>query len=141
MPSRLTLDVIGTSTLSYDFATLSNPGISIVETFLGILEPTWEKITYLAIRLMVPDVLVRCLPWKLNKVMEGNRQPLRQKVLEIIRQKRHVLANSTFKPGDLGSDILSTIMQGAQFTDNSLVDQVMTLLAAGVSHTPSSLRF
>jgi cytochrome P450 len=131
------LDVIGTSTVGYDFATLRNPEISIVETFLAILEPTWEKITYLAIRLMLPDSFVRCLPWNLNKVMDGNRKPLQKKILEIIQQKRQVLVTSTRKPGDFDGDILRTIMQGGEFADDNLVDQVMTLLAAGVCFFPS----
>lgn len=130
--SRLTLDVIGPAAMGRDFRSLHNPENKVADSFLAILEPTKEKMAFLAINFILPQWFARRLPWRLNKVIDTETGFLRDLCKDIVREKRKTIVSSNMTAKELEADILGTMMVGGDFTDDELVDQMLTFLAAGV---------
>lgn len=130
--SRLTLDIIGPAAMGRDFGSLQNPENPVADSFLAILEPTPEKIAFMAVSFSLPRWIVINLPWKINKVINDNTAVLRNLCLELVREKKAAIAASNVSATDLEADILGTMMLGGDFTEMELVDQMLTFLAAGV---------
>jgi cytochrome P450 len=115
-----------------DFCTMQNKQNRIADSFMAILEPTKEKIAFLAINFILPQWFARRLPLKLNGVVDTEMGYLRDMCHEIVREKRAAMTASKVTAKELESDILGTMMVGGDFTDDELVDQMLTFLAAGV---------
>jgi cytochrome P450 len=131
--SRLTLDIIGPAAMGRDFRSLQNIDNPVAESFLRILEPTTEKMAFLAMNFTLPQWLAQRVPWRLNQVIANETGFLRNLCNDIVREKREMLAASKASAKDLEADILGTMMLGGDFSDTELVDQMLTFLAAGVS--------
>lgn len=130
--SRLTLDIIGPAAMGRDFRSLHNPENKVADSFLAILEPTREKMAFLTINLLLPQWFARRIPWGLNRVVDLETGFLRNLCDEIVREKKQAIASSGATAKELEADILGTMMMGGDFTDDELVDQMLTFLAAGV---------
>lgn len=130
--SRLTLDIIGPAAMGRDFRSLQNSDNPVAESFLRILEPTTEKMAFLAMNFTLPQWIAQRVPWRLNKVVADETSFLRSLCNDIVREKRETLAASKLSAKDLEADILGTMMLGGDFSDTELVDQMLTFLAAGV---------
>lgn len=138
--SRLTLDIIGPVAMGRDFQSLIHKQNKVADSFLAILEPSREKMLFLGINFLLPQWFTRRLPWRLNKVVNDETGYLRNLCHEIVREKRAALKSHKADTQELEADILGTIMLRGEFSDNELVDQMLTFLAAGVStHSTSSL--
>lgn len=137
--SRLTLDIIGPAAMGRDFQSLHNPENKVADSFTAILEPTREKMAFLAINFMLPQWFARRLPWSLNKVVDNETGFLRDLCNEIVQEKRAAIVASGATAKELEADILGTMMMGGDFTDDELVDQMLTFLAAGHETTASAL--
>lgn len=116
-----------------DFRSLQNSDNPVAESFLRILEPTKEKMAFLAMNFALPQWIARRVPWRLNHVIDTETGFLRSLCNDIVREKREMLTVSKASVEDLEADILGTMMLGGDFSDNELVDQMLTFLAAGVS--------
>lgn len=116
-----------------DFRSLQNLENKVAESFLRILEPTTEKMAFLAMNFVLPQWIAQRVPWKLNKVVADETGFLRSLCNDIVREKREDLQDSKASAQDLEADILGTMMLGGDFSDPELVDQMLTFLAAGVS--------
>jgi cytochrome P450 len=131
--SRLTLDIIGPAAMGRDFRSIQNSDNPVAESFLRILEPTTEKMAFLAMNFTLPQWIAQRVPWHLNQVITNETGFLRNLCNDIVREKREMLAASKASAKDLEADILGTMMLGGDFSDTELVDQMLTFLAAGVS--------
>lgn len=130
--SRLTLDIIGPAAMGRDFRSLHNPANPVADSFHAILEPSREKMAFLAVNFILPQWLARKLPWHLNRVVDVQTGFLRDLCGDIVREKKAYIAESGATAEQLETDILGTMMMGGDFTDDELVDQMLTFLAAGV---------
>ncbi|KAJ5689827.1 hypothetical protein N7462_004219 [Penicillium macrosclerotiorum] len=137
--SRLTLDIIGPAAMGRDFRSLQNSDNPVAESFLRILEPTTEKMAFLAMNFILPQWIAQRVPWHLNQVITNETAFLRNLCNDIVREKRQTLATSQASAQDLEADILGTMMLGGDFSDTELVDQMLTFLAAGHETTASAL--
>ncbi|KAJ5086261.1 hypothetical protein NUU61_007568 [Penicillium alfredii] len=137
--SRLTLDIIGPAAMGRDFRSLQNTDNRVAESFLNILEPTTEKMAFLAMNFTLPQWIAQRVPWRLNQVVANETGFLRNLCNDIVREKRETLAASKASTKDLEADILGTMMLGGNFSDTELVDQMLTFLAAGHETTASAL--
>lgn len=131
--SRFTLDIIGPAAMGRDFRSLQNSDNRVAESFLNILEPTPEKVAFLAMNFMLPQSIAQRIPWKMNDLITSETNFLRDLCNDIVREKRQSLTESKASAQDLEADILGTMILGGDFSDNELVDQMLTFLAAGVS--------
>ena len=82
---------------------------------------------------MLPQWLVRRIPCNANIALPRRVKYLRQVFHDILRDKRAQLAIEKTPQEHVEGDILGTMMRGGEFSDSELVDQMLTLLAAGVS--------
>ncbi|KAJ5880478.1 uncharacterized protein N7473_011531 [Penicillium subrubescens] len=137
--SRLTLDIIGPAAMGRDFRSIQNSDNPVAESFLRILEPTTEKMAFLAMNFTLPQWIAQRVPWRLNQVIANETGFLRNLCNDIVREKREMLASSKASAKDLEADILGTMMLGGDFTDTELVDQMLTFLAAGHETTAAAL--
>ena len=119
-----------------DFRSIQNSDNPVAESFLRILEPTTEKMAFLAMNFTLPQWIAQRVPWRLNQVIANETGFLRNLCNDIVREKREMLAASKASAKDLEADILGTMMLGGDFSDTELVDQMLTFLAAGVSSSP-----
>lgn len=123
-----------------DFQSLTHKENKVADSFLAILEPSREKLIFLGVNFAFPQWFTRRIPWRLNRVLDEETGYLRQVCHAIVREKR-VALNSHKVDGtqqQLDNDILGTIMLRGEFSDDELVDQMLTFLAAGVPY-PFSL--
>lgn len=120
-----------------DFQSLTHSENKVADSFLAILEPSREKIIFLAVNFTLPQWLVQRIPWRLNKVIDTEVGFLRQLCHQTVQDKRTALHQRKANQDELEADILGSMMQSGDFTDSELVDQMLTFLAAGVSQPPS----
>ncbi|KAL4901040.1 hypothetical protein BDW74DRAFT_160619 [Aspergillus multicolor] len=137
--SRLTLDIIGPAAMGRDFCTLQNAKNKVADSFFAILEPTTEKIAFLAINFLLPQWFAKKLPWHLNQVIDEEVGYLRDLCKEIVHEKRAAMKATKATAAELEADILASMMLSGDFTDDELVDQMLTFLAAGHETTASAL--
>ncbi|KAH8432508.1 cytochrome P450 [Aspergillus melleus] len=136
--SRLTLDIIGPAAMGRDFGSLQNPENKVADSFLAILEPTREKMAFLAVNFVLPQWFARRIPWRLNRVVSEETGFLRDLCKDIVHEKRAAITASGATAKELEADILGSMMLGGDFTDDELVDQMLTFLAAGHETTASA---
>lgn len=139
--SRATLDIIGVAGMDYDFDSLHHPDNSLNTQYRRLLnEPTlFMKIVFL-LGIMTNNVrLMQSLPFKQNKEIAEASKVIRSTALRVIRTKKEKLEND---PSSTGVDIISvTLKHSDVFTDQNLVDQVMTFLGAGHETTATALQW
>ena len=116
-----------------DFQSLQNSENKVADSFLAILEPTKEKMAFLAINFILPQWFAKRIPWRLNQVVDNEVGYLRDLCRDIVHEKRASLNESKATSAELEADILGSMMLSGDFTDDELVDQMLTFLAAGVS--------
>lgn len=116
-----------------DFQSLTHSENKVAESFLAILEPSREKLAFLAVNCTLPQWLVQRIPWRLNNVIETEVGFLRQLCQKTVQEKKIALQQRKTNDEELEAGILGSIMQGGDFTDSELIDQMLTFLAAGVS--------
>lgn len=125
--NNVTLDIIGIAGLGRDFNLLQNGHDKIAEDYEAIFEPNVEKILYILLAAWFSFPMVRMLPWKMNDVFQSRTNSLRATCKQLIESKREDIV----KQHTENFDILSTLIQTDNFSDEELSDQLLTFLAAG----------
>lgn len=130
--SRLTLDIIGPTAMGKDFQSLTTEDNPIAAAFLEVLEPSRERLAFLGLHFALPEWIMRVMPGfsKTNEMLNRNEVFLRGLCLKIVQEKKEEVLRQE-KGKDY--DILSQILKTEEFSDNEIVDQMLTFLAAGVS--------
>ncbi|KAF9889511.1 hypothetical protein FE257_007221 [Aspergillus nanangensis] len=136
--SRLTLDIIGPAAMGRDFNSLQNPDNKVAESFLAILEPTKEKMAFLAVNFALPQALAQRIPWRLNRVVEEETSFLRNLCRGIVREKQAAITSTKATAQELEADILGTMILSGDVSEEELVDHMLTFLAAGHETTASA---
>jgi cytochrome P450 len=130
--TRVTLDIIGLAGMGRDFNAVRNADDELVQAYNALLEPTLEKAIYFAANIVGPQDLIQKLPWGQNRLLQNTASDLRYFCRQLVRDKR-----ASFKAsGESGTDILSLLITSNNFSDEELVDQMLTFLAAGYVPTP-----
>ncbi|KAM3075738.1 hypothetical protein ACMFMG_007867 [Clarireedia jacksonii] len=134
--TRVTLDVIGVAALGRDFGALRNPNDPLVRDYNEILEPTIGRGIYFAANILGPQDLIQKIPVGHTRMIAETTGNLRKFCREVIERKRQAIREG--KTVD-GMDILSILVRSNDFSDDDLVDQLLTFLAAGHETTSSAL--
>lgn len=133
--SRATLDIIGVAGMGQDFNALSDPSNELFNTYNTIFSPgAGSKILQL-VAMFVPFWILKLLPLKRNEEMRDALTTIKRVCADLIRSKRANLE----KGGRADLDILSVAIESGGFSDDDLVNQLMTFLAAGHETTASAL--
>ncbi|KAK4229991.1 cytochrome P450 4V2 [Podospora fimiseda] len=133
--SRVTLDIIGVTGLGRDFGAIKDPNNKLNQTYQNIFKPTRQGQILGTLQIVLPAPLLDLLPVKRNTDMHSAAHVIRTTCADLIREKKERQASG--KPMTL--DILSAALDSKAFTDENLVDQLMTFLAAGHETTASAM--
>jgi cytochrome P450 len=125
--NKVTMDIIGVAGLGREFNALKNSDDPLIQNYEELLEPTVEKLTYFAMQIILPQALVNRLPWKLNERVRVVTRSLKSICSQLVREKRELVKTSS----EEHLDILSVLLKSNNFSDQQLVDQLLTFLAAG----------
>ncbi|KAL4895192.1 cytochrome P450 [Aspergillus ambiguus] len=138
--TRATLDIIGVAGMDHDFNSLQDPNNELAQQYHKIMaEPsTFAKLLFVLGMLIGFPNLASKLPSKRNAEMNESSQFIRDVARQMIRQKREKLESKTAK-NDV--DIISVALESGTFTEDDLIDQMMTFLAAGHETTSTALQW
>ena len=125
--TRVTLDIIGVAGMGRDFGAIKDSNDELVQAYNLLLEPTFANAIYFATNIIGPQDLVQKLPWKQNTELREITGKLKQFCLDIVRRKKAALKAG----GKAGDDLLTLLIKSDSFSDQGLVDQMLTFLAAG----------
>ncbi|KAK3996473.1 cytochrome P450 4V2 [Cladorrhinum sp. PSN332] len=133
--SRVTLDIIGVTGLGRDFGAIKDPHNELNQTYQKIFKPTRQGQILGTLQLILPAPLLDLLPVKRNLDVHSAAHIIRATCADLIREKKQKLALGE----PIAQDILSAALSSEVFTDENLVDQLMTFLAAGHETTASAV--
>ncbi|PSN75463.1 cytochrome P450 [Corynespora cassiicola Philippines] len=133
--SRATLDIIGVAGMGQDFNALENPNSELNVTYRTIFSPGPAARLMQLVSMFVPQWFLKMLPLKRNEEMTTAIHTIKRIAGDLIRDKRRKLE----KGARTDTDILSVAIESGGFTDEDLVNQLMTFLAAGHETTASAV--
>lgn len=147
--SRATLDIIGVAGLGRDFGAIANPDTELTRTYTALFKPSRQAQFLGLLGLIIGGRAVSMLPVSRNNDIQESSRIVRATCRDLIRAKQAKL-NERKKDGEAGNaaaaaagprdvDILSVALESGGFTEENLVDQMMTFLAAGHETTASAL--
>jgi cytochrome P450 len=133
--SRATLDIIGLAGLGRDFHALDDPDNELNQAYRAIFTRNQFARIMQVLAIIIPDWFLRLLPVKRNKELRNAIKLIKDTCRDLVRTKRE----KTEKGERTDYDILSVAMESGGFSDDDLVNQLMTFLAAGHETTASAL--
>ena len=133
--NRVTLDMIGLTGMGRDFGAVKDPDNELARTYEQLFAPNAQARFLAMLQLLLPGWFVNLLPIKRNSTVEQSSCVIRGVCRELIAEKKQKLANKALDD----RDILSVALESGGFTDENLVDQLMTFLAAGHETTASAM--
>ncbi|EMC99927.1 hypothetical protein BAUCODRAFT_30348 [Baudoinia panamericana UAMH 10762] len=133
--SRATLDIIGLSGMGQDFHSLQDPNNKLNQTYRDVFNPGRAGRILQLMGVFLPFWLVRALPLKRNKEMSNASAYIKQVCRDLIAKKRMEMTEK--ERTDV--DIISVALESGGFTNEELVNQMMTFLVAGHETTATSM--
>lgn len=119
--SRATLDVIGVSGIGKDFNTLHDPDSRLAKIYDTVMNP---PSFFLLMDILFPRLLAPFFWWTAyGRTIEAQKE-LREEVGLLVREKQRDATNDD-------KDIIANIMRSGELSEEYLVSQAMTFLAAG----------
>lgn len=136
--SRATLDIIGVAGMDRDFEALQHPNNTLNRHYRkSIGEPERHIRIILALAFFIHPKLSTLLPIQFNRDINEGAKAIRAECRHMIAAMKAKLE----KGETMGVDILSVAMQSGGFSDENLVDQMMTFLLAGHETTSTALQW
>nr|OQO22202.1 hypothetical protein B0A51_10867 [Rachicladosporium sp. CCFEE 5018] len=132
--SRATLDIIGLSGMGRDFNSLADPKNALNQHYQSVFSPGRVGRALQILGALLPFWFLSRLPVKRNHQMNAASAYIKQTCRELIQHKRKVMQEK----GETSKDILSVALSSGNFTDEELVNQMMTFLVAGHETTATS---
>ncbi|KAK3679776.1 hypothetical protein LTR78_000152 [Recurvomyces mirabilis] len=130
---RATLDIIGVAGLGQDFRAIQNPDNQVCNAYARVFDQSPPKGKLAMLKMVVKELLPSLS--KRNDTIAVASQALKQVSRQLIRQKK--AERQVTKSID--KDILSVALDSEAFTEEQLVNQTMTFLAAGHETTATSM--
>ncbi|KAI0391149.1 cytochrome P450 [Xylariaceae sp. FL0594] len=136
--SRVTLDIIGVAGLGHDFGAIADPHSELNETYRHLFQPSKQALIMARLSQFLPEWLLVRLPIKRNEDINAASRYIRDVCRGLIREKKEKMEKKEAAVEER-HDILSVAFESGGFSDEELVDQLMTFLAAGHETTASSM--
>ena len=133
--SRATLDVIGSAGMGHEFDAIAHPDTKINATYRNVFSPSRQQRVMALFGLFLPQWFLRALPVAHNNKIVESSNTIKEVCRELIRNKKKQLDQ---KEKRVDADILSVALESGDFTEEDLVNQMMTFLAAGHETTAVS---
>lgn len=133
--SRATLDIIGEAGMGRDFKSLSDPNNKLNGHYQNVfnLGRGSGKIWQIA-GFFLPFWFLKSIPNKRNQEIVEAQEFIKQTCRDLIKEKRQAMEEKKS-----GLDIISVALESGGFSDEDLVNQMMTFLVAGHETTATSL--
>jgi len=122
--SRVTLDIIGVAGMGHDFNAIQDPSSELNTCYRAIFSPNRGAQILGLLGLFLPSFILTNLPIKRNHEIEGARKLIRKVCQQLIDEKRAVME----KGKSSGKDILAVALESGGFSDEDLINQLMTFL-------------
>lgn len=134
--SRSTLDIIGSAGMGHDFGAIKDPKTELNSTYRTVFQPNRQAAMLGLLSLFIPFWLVRSIPVARNQEIPAAVQVIRRICRQLIEGKKKTLES---KDKESGNDIISVALSSGAFTEDNLIDQMMTFLAAGHETTATAM--
>lgn len=126
--SRVTLDIIGAAGIGKDFKTVDSDGDELAKLYEIITDTNRGPILlFFLINALLPPWFIRRLHGTIYAKVANAQVKLRQKIENLLAEKKRNMKTQSTKQ----NDIISTIIQSGDFSDEYLCNQLLTFLAAG----------
>jgi cytochrome P450 len=132
--SRATLDIIGLAGMGQSFNALKDPDTKLNRVYRNVFQPSGTAQILGLLQFFIPNSILRVLPLKRNDDLLAASQVARETSRQLIQAKKEKME----KKETLPPDIISIALESGGFTEEQLVDNMMTFLAAGHETTASS---
>ena len=132
--SRATLDIIGVAGLGQDFGAIRDPNTVLNKTYRTVFKPSKQAQILGMLNLFLPGWFVKNLPVKRNGEIEYAVNVIRTTCRQLIRAKKEKLEKNELTD----VDILSVALESGGFSEEDLINQLMTFLAAGHETTATA---
>lgn len=132
--SRATLDIIGLAGMGQDFKSLADPDTELNQTYRKIFEPNPTAQMLGLLQFFIPNWILRNLPIKRNDDVFAASNVARNTARRLVKLKKERME----KKETLQPDIISVALESGGFSEDALVDNMMTFLAAGHETTASA---
>ncbi|ODA81815.1 hypothetical protein RJ55_00320 [Drechmeria coniospora] len=133
--SRCTLDIIGVAGMGFDFGAIQDEHNPLAQTYINLARPSRQARYMMLLAMVLPGWCLHYLPLRRNSDLDAAAKSIRNVCRELIVMKKQKLAGKE----PLGLDIVTVALESGLLTDDQLVDQLMTFLAAGHDTTASAL--
>lgn len=126
--TRVTLDIIGLAGVGKDFDTIENDEDPLAKLY-GIITDTSKgpPIIFFWMQAFVPRWIVRLMRGSIYAQVAEAQIELRARVRLLMQEKRQRMVEKS----EQQNDIIAIIMRSGDFSDDYLVNQLLTFLAAG----------
>lgn len=131
---RTGLDIIGLAAAGIDFGSIQNADNPLANAY-NLLNPHPSDMLLVQVRSLIPEWIAANLPLARVRAVNKAKTVIRQACVDLVAEKKRKFANKE----DLGFDIGSVALQSGRFSDENLVDQMLTFLSAGHETTASAL--
>lgn len=125
--SRATLDIIGVAALGKNLNALHDTDDELVQLYEWIFRMDPKRKFWFLLHFLFPKKLIDASPYRLNREIMAKSVDLRKVIMRLVNEKRNAMVKQT----DESVDILAHLIRSNNFSDRDLVDQLLTLLAAG----------
>ncbi|EXJ55192.1 hypothetical protein A1O7_08118 [Cladophialophora yegresii CBS 114405] len=133
--SRAALDIIGAAGVGMDFDTLENENSRLAKLYQTV---TNAPAFFLLVSMLFPRWLLRRLKGTgFARTIEAQLQ-LHDEIRKLMQEKKALLREEKSDAHDV-NDIIASIMRAGDFSDDYLVSQMLTFLAAGHDTVASAL--
>jgi cytochrome P450 len=133
--SRVTLDIIGVAGMGQDFNAVKDPNSELNKCYRAVFQASGGARIIQFLGVFIPMSFLSRLPLKRNRDVNSARGLIRNVCLRLIADKKEKME----KGGTIDKDILSVAIESGGFSDDDLVNQMMTFLAAGHETTASAM--
>jgi cytochrome P450 len=138
--SRVSLDIIGLAGMGQAFNAIPDPNNTLYKKYksmFGESPARLRKVRLVLFILSAAKLYFRWYPSEYNRKLFDGSKYVRNFSRQIIQEKKEKMAKSEH----VTTDIISVALESGCFTDEDLVDQVMTFLAAGHETTATALQW
>jgi len=132
--SRATLDIIGVAGLGQDFEALKSPDSELNRVYRAVFQPDRTAQLLGLLSFFLPHFIVSNLPVSRNNNVRAASRFARNTCRRLVEEKKKRLANKE----PMHPDIISVALESGGFSEDDLVDNMMTFLAAGHETTATA---
>lgn len=134
--SRAALDIIGLAGMGQDFNAIGDPTNELTATYGRVFSARDRAKILEVLYFFIPYWLLKRLPFRRNLVIFQAANIIKRTCRQLIGKKKERLEQ---KEKRVDVDILSVALESGGFTEENLVNQMMTFLAAGHETTATAM--